>query len=167
VDPKSESEAKFLRLLDTFAPALRRLCCAYRRDREAQEDLFQEIAIALWTALPRFRGDASERTWLYRIAHNIALTDSARWQRRRSREVQFEKDPPVVSPSEDSRRADLLDAVRRLEPIERELALLYLEGLTTREIGDVVGIAEGNAAVRLTRLRQRLTKILKPEGAGV
>ena len=64
-------------------------------------------------------------------------------------------------------RADLLDAVRRLEPIDRELALLYLEGLTTREIGDVLGIAEGNAAVRLTRLRQRLTRILKPEGAGV
>ena len=73
----------------------------------------------------------------------------------------------MVSP-EDGRRADLLDAVRRLGPIdERELALLYLEGPTTREIGDVLGIAEGNAAVRLTRLRQRLAKMLKPEEAGV
>ena len=166
MDPKSESEAKFLRLLDTYAPALRRLCSAYRRDREDQQDLFQEIAVALWTALPRFRGDSSERTWLYRIGHNVALTDAARRQRRRGREVPFEEDPPVASP-QDSRRGDLLDAVRRLEPVERELALLYLEGLTTREIGDVLGIAEGNAAVRLTRLRQRLTRILKPEGAGV
>jgi RNA polymerase sigma-70 factor (ECF subfamily) len=158
-------QAKFEQLLDTHAPALRRLCSAYQRDREGQEDLFQEIAVALWTALPRFRGDASERTWLYRIAHNIALTDSARWRRKRSREVPYEEDPPVVS--DYGRRAELLDAVRRLEPIERELALLYLEGLTTREIGDVLGIAEGNAAVRLTRLRQRLTRMLKPEEAGV
>jgi RNA polymerase sigma-70 factor (ECF subfamily) len=165
VDPNSGREAKFEQLLDTHAPALRRLCSAYQRDREGQDDLFQEIAVALWTALPRFRGDASERTWLYRIAHNVALTDSARWHRKRSREVPFEHDPPVAS--EDDRRADLLDAVRRLGPIERELALLYLEGLTTREIGDVLGIAEGNAAVRLTRLRQRLTKMLKPEEAGV
>jgi RNA polymerase sigma-70 factor (ECF subfamily) len=166
VGPKTELEGKFERLLDTHAPALRRLCSAYRRDREGLEDLFQEIAVALWTALPRFRGDASERTWLYRIAHNVALTDSARWQRKRSREVPFEEDPPVVSP-EDGRREELLDAVRRLEPIERELALLYLEGLTTREIGDVLGISEGNAAVRLTRLRQRLTRMFRPREAEV
>ena len=159
-------QAKFEQLLDIHAPALRRLCSAYQRDREGQEDLFQEIAVALWTALPRFRGDASERTWLYRIAHNVALTDAARWRRKRSREVAFEEDPTVVSPDA-GWRGELLDAVRRLEPIERELALLYLEGLTTREIGDVLGISEGNAAVRLTRLRQRLTRILKPEGAGV
>jgi DNA-directed RNA polymerase specialized sigma24 family protein len=101
-----------------------------------------------------------ERAWLYRIAHDVALTDSARSQRRRSREVPFEQDPPVVSP-EGGRREDSLEAVRRLEPIERELALLYLEGLTTREIGDVLGIAEGNAAVRLTRLRQRLTDMFR------
>jgi RNA polymerase sigma-70 factor (ECF subfamily) len=127
VDSKSEREAKFGQLLETHASALRRLCSAYRRDREAQEDLFQEIAVALWTALQRFRGDASERTWLYRIAHNVALTDSARWQRRRSREIPFEQDPPVIS-LEGGPREDLLDAVRRLEPIERELALPYLEG---------------------------------------
>ncbi len=62
--------------------------------------------------------------------------------------------------SEDSRRADLLDGVRRLGPGERELALLYLEGLTTRETADVLGISENNAAVRLTRLRSRLTRML-------
>jgi RNA polymerase sigma-70 factor, ECF subfamily len=166
VDSKSGSEGQFEQLMDAHAPALRRLCSAYRRDREDQQDLFQEIAVALWTALPRFRRDASERTWLYRIAHNVAFTDSVRWRRRRSREVPFDEDPPSVSP-ENSRRGDLLDAVRRLEPIERELALLYLEGLTTREIGDVLGIAEGNAAVRLTRLRQRLTRMFKAKEAGV
>jgi RNA polymerase sigma factor (sigma-70 family) len=161
VNPKSEQEALFQQLLDTHAAALRRLCSAYRRERADQQDLFQDIAVALWTALPRFRKDASERTWLYRIAHNVALTDSARWHRKRGREVPFDIDPPVVL-AEDDRRGDLLFAVRRLEPVERELALLYLEGLTAREIGEVLGIAEGNAAVRLTRLRQRLTQILNP-----
>lgn len=164
-DQQAPTEARFEQLLDTHAPALRRLCSAHRRDPGDQQDLFQEIAVALWTALPRFRGDASERTWLYRIAHNVALTDSARRQRKRSREVPFDEDPPAVS-SDDSRRGDLLDAVRRLEQIERELALLYLEGLTTREIGDVLGITEGNTAVRLTRLRHRLTEMLNPTEAG-
>jgi DNA-directed RNA polymerase specialized sigma24 family protein len=52
--------------------------------------------------------------------------------------------------------------VRRLEPIERELAALYLEGFTAREIGDVLGITESNTAVRLTRLRRHLARMLNP-----
>ena len=67
--------------------------------------------------------------------------------------------------ADDERRQNLLDAVRRLEPVERELATLYLEGLTAREIGSVLGITEGNAAVKLTRLRQRLTEMLSPKEA--
>ena len=55
--------------------------------------------------------------------------------------------------------------MRRLESIEQHLALLYLEGLNSKEIAEVLGITEGNAAVRLTRLRQRLTEILNPKEA--
>jgi RNA polymerase sigma factor (sigma-70 family) len=156
-------EDNFERLLDTYAPALKRLCSAHRRDPRDRQDLFQEIAVALWTALPRFRADSSERTWLYRIAHNVALTDSARRQSKRRREVQIDEHPPPPDSSESPRRAELLDAVCRLEPVDGELALLYLEGLTTREIGDVLGITEGNAGVRLTRMRQRLTQMLNPQ----
>ena len=162
MNPKLEFETQFEQLLDRYAPALRRLCSAYRRDPGDRQDLFQEIAVALWTALPRFRADSSERTWLYRIAHNVALTDTARRQSKRRREVQIDEHPPPPSAPESPRRAELLDAVQRLEPVDRELALLYLEGLSTREIGDVLGITEGNAAVRLTRLRQRLTQMLNP-----
>lgn len=161
MNPTLSREARFECLLNTYAPALRRLCSAHRRDGRDQQDLFQEIAVALWTALPRFRGDSSERTWLYRIAHNVSLTDSSRQQRKRNREIPVDEVPSIPS-SEDGRRGDLLDAVRRLDPLHRELALLYLEGLSTREIGEVLGITEGNAAVRLTRLRRRLTELLNP-----
>ncbi len=164
MDQQSPREARFEQLLDTYAPAIRRLCSAHRRVPADRQDLFQEIAVALWTALPRFRGDSSERTWLYRIAHNIALTDTARRQHKRSREAPFDEDPPITT-SDGARRADLLAAVSRLDPIEREVALLYLEGLTAHEIGDVLGITEGNAAVRLTRLRQRLIRMLNPKEA--
>ena len=153
---------RFESLLGEYGPAIRRLCSAYRRDPRDRQDLFQEIAVALWKALPNFRNESSERTWLYRVAHNIAITDSIRRQRKRELEVPFEETPPPATSGGDPRRSDLLDAVQRLAPVERELALLYLEGLTAREIADVLGIGEGNAAVRLTRLRQQLTRILNP-----
>lgn len=161
VNPRLAREARFEQLLDTYAPALRRLCAAQRRDPQDRQDLFQDIAVALWNAIPQFRGDSSERTWLYRIAHNVALTDDSRRQSKRRREVQIDEHP-AYGLAESPRRAELLDAVQRLDPIERQLALLYLEGLSTREIGDVLGITEGNTAVRLTRMRQRLTQMLNP-----
>jgi RNA polymerase sigma factor (sigma-70 family) len=157
-------ESRFEQLLDAYSPALRRLCAAHRRELADQHDLLQEILMAVWGALPNFRGEASERTWLYRIAHNTALTDFARRGSKRRREVPLEDNPPAAS-ADDDRRQSLLDAVRRLEPVERELATLYLEGLTAREIATVLGITEGNAAVRLTRLRQRLIEMLTPEEA--
>ena len=157
-----QREERFQNLLDNYAPALRRLCAAHRRVAQDQQDLFQEIAIALWTALPNFRGDSSERTWLYRIAHNVAFTDAARRERGQNKEAPLEEAPPQAT-TDQEQRANLLDAVRRLPSMEQQLALLYLEGLTTNEIAEVLGITEGNAAVRLTRLRQRLTEILKPK----
>lgn len=145
--------------MDKYAPALRRFCCTHRSDSADRQDLFQEIAIAVWGALPHFRGDATERTWLYRIAQNVAFSDAARRRRKQGREVPFDTMPAVGS-LENERRRELFDAIQHLEPIERQLAWLYLEGLTAREIGDVLGITEGNAAVRLTRLRQQLARML-------
>ena len=57
-----------------FAQPMRRLCAAYANRAVDREALFQEILLAVWRALPAFRGDASAWTWLYRIAHNVALT---------------------------------------------------------------------------------------------
>ena len=52
--------------------SIRRLCAAYAFSAADREDLFQDIFLAVWRALPGFRGDSSVRTWLYRIAHNVA-----------------------------------------------------------------------------------------------
>ena len=81
------AESRFETLLDTYAPALRRLCAAYQTDAADQHDLFQEIALALWEALPRFRGDASERTWLYRIALHEASNQRRWWSRHKRQEI--------------------------------------------------------------------------------
>lgn len=149
-------EFDFLRILEAFGPPLRRLCRAYLRDFAEQEDLFQEIATAIWTALPEFRADASERTWVYRIAHNIALTYKAK-QRRRLESLQtVESLSCVPAIEEDPRHRALLEAVQQLEPTDQTLVTLYLEGLSAREIEDVTGSTANNVAVRLSRLRRKL-----------
>jgi RNA polymerase sigma-70 factor (ECF subfamily) len=81
----SDNEARFAELMESYAGPIRRLCGAYTASAADREDLCQDIFLAVWRALPGFRGDASVRTWLYRIAHNVALTWQARDRRRQSR----------------------------------------------------------------------------------
>ena len=66
-------DQRFDRLLAANGPAMQRLATAYTNSSTDRDDLFQDIAVALWQALPRFRSECSERTFLFRVAHNRAI----------------------------------------------------------------------------------------------
>ena len=61
-------EDKLQKLLAANGPALLRLAASYTRNQSDRDDLFQEISLAIWKALPSFRGNSSERTFMFRIA---------------------------------------------------------------------------------------------------
>lgn len=138
VSQESDRSDVFLRLVQQFEPALRRLAAAYFHREADRADLFQEIALALWQAIPRFQRESSERTWLYRIAHNVAISSSARAHRRALREEflseEFEHPSAAASAEEglllgEKRRA-LVDSIRLLAATDRQIILLHLEGLS-------------------------------------
>jgi RNA polymerase sigma-70 factor (ECF subfamily) len=148
------------------------LAGAYERESAAREDLFQEIAMALWTALPRFRGDSSERTWVYRIAHNTAISFAAHRRHRHGRELAVEPIPEPASAArqegdaiEQQRRAVLWAAVRALPVQDRQIVTLHLEGMSAQEIEAITGVTAGAVATRLTRIRQRLAAQLRDPAA--
>ena len=140
---------------------MRRLCAVYAKGPQDREDLFQNIFLALWKALPSYRGDAAERTWVYSIAHNVALTWRAkegRWLHHRSgleEAAKFVEEPP------DGRRMQLEATISGLEPVDRQLVILWLEGFTTAEIAATTGMRPGTVGVRLTRVRRSLADTVR------
>jgi RNA polymerase sigma-70 factor (ECF subfamily) len=171
VDPRT---ARFLILVETYSGAMRRLAAVYARTEQDREDLLQEVLLALWRALPAFRGDASERTWLYRIAHNVGIRHSARRRRYGTHEQPIDGgfgEVRMDDPGdrlEGSRRWTLVSReIRQLPPIDRQVIVLHLEGLSHREIAEVVGISAGACATRLSRVRGRLTERLETLESGV
>jgi RNA polymerase sigma-70 factor (ECF subfamily) len=132
------------------------LCAVYASRSADREDLFQDIFLAVWRALPSFRGDSSSRTWLYRVAHNVALSWQTRDRRRYSRETALDDD---IHPSGimDVRRVALNQAVAAMNPSDRTLTLLWLEGLSAAEIEEITGIKSSTVAVRLSRIRKHLS----------
>lgn len=158
----------FQRLVQTYGAPLQRLAAAYERDEDQREDLLQDILFALWKALPSFRGECSERTFVYRVAHNRALTHQRRASTRNARTRPIEEGTHVedAAPGVDAildtaqRRERLLAAVRRLPSVHRQIVLLRLEDMTNGEIAGILGISENAVAVRLTRARQALAALL-------
>ena len=155
---ESDRKAQFGCLMETYAGPIRRLCGAYAPRSADREDLFQDIFLAVWRALPSFRGDSSARTWLYRVAHNVALSWQTRDRRRNSRETALDEN---IEPSGvmDLRRLALNQAVAAMSPTDRTLTLLWLEGLSAVEIEEVTGIKSTTVAVRLSRIRKHLSPV--------
>ena len=161
VTSNPERTERFDALMADFDRPMRRLCAAYADRAADRDDLFQEIFLAVWRALPAFRGDASVRTWIYRIAHNVALTWQARQRRRANHETALVDD--TASPAEKDGRAlarlELKRAIAAMTPGDRTMILLWLEGLTAAEIEEVTGIKAGTVAVRVSRIRKALQPI--------
>ena len=157
------------RVLAAHGPLLRRVTAAFERDAAAREDLLQEILLALWRALPRFRGECSERTFVLRVAHNRALTHAVR---RRPRGEPLDEADAVPDPAPGperqatlgQRRERLLAALHRLPLATRQILSLGLEGLAGAEIAALLGITENNANVRLSRARRALRVELERDG---
>lgn len=161
-------DERFRHLLLAHGPALVRLATSYANTVADRDDLFQEIAIAIWKALPQFRGESSERTFIFRIAHNRAISYVARRRLPVSAASELaDMDVPDPGPSPEAgllreeRTARLQASVVQL-PIEyRQVVTLALEGLSYSDIAQVAGISENNVGVRLNRARQMLRRLME------
>jgi len=159
---------QFERILAEHGPALSRLAASYTNTRSDRDDLLQETAFAIWQALPKFRGECSQRTFIFRIAHNRAIAYLSRHREQRTdplEEVEV-RDPgtgPDAHYSQNQRAANLQRAVRGLPLPYRQVIQLTLEGLGYREIAAVLGISEGNVGARLTRARQLLQDAMEKQ----
>ena len=127
--------------------------------------------LALWVSLGSFDGRCSLRTWVYRIAHNVGSSHVVRARRLTSRLVDLETLEARISSVNGQAQVDqrfsaaiLLDLIRRLKPLDRQVILLYLEGETAGSIAEVTGITAGNVATRIHRIK-RVLKQKYIEGA--
>lgn len=132
-----------------------------------RHDLMQELLLAVWRAVPAYRGGAQPSTFIYRVAHNTALTWKRSQRNYRKRVDRFEAFA-VAEPafSETSSReaetlAQLYRRIRELLPVDRSLILLHLDGVDYAEIAAIHGLSENNVGVRLNRVKQKLSAAMQ------
>lgn len=155
------SEKEFCRLIEKHQNIIHKISLLYSNDSSDREDLFQEICLQLWRSYENYHAEAKFSTWMYRVSMNTAIS----YTRKRANWLTFGLPTPVDRiPSERGNAEEdsmmLIEAISRLNPIDRAVIILWLEGETYGEIADVLGITESNVSVKLVRIKREIKDIV-------
>lgn len=148
-------------LLHTHRKIMFKVAAVYARGEEDRRDLAQEIALQVWRSFVSYDPSRPFSTWMYRVALNVGLSHARRERERHQPLDEALIDTlgggtPIDEP--DERLALLAKAIEALAPLDRALAMLYLDDLSHAEIAAVLGIGESNVGTRIARLKQRLRR---------
>jgi RNA polymerase sigma-70 factor (ECF subfamily) len=155
----------------SFGAALERLARAYEADADLRRDLLQDIHVELWRSFQTFDSRCSLRTWIYRVAHNVAASHVIRQRRTRTDSLvgleELENLPDAASTQsvDRSRALDrLLQLIQQLKPLDRHVILSYLEGLDAAAIGEITGLSATNVATKIHRIKNLLARWFQQGG---
>ena len=150
-----------------YGAALARMAYAYEADPELRRDLSQEIHLALWRSLGKFNGRCSLRTWIYRVAHNVATSHVVRQTKGKSvgTFLTLEQAEPQASLEDVEHSADRAQALSRLftliqhlDPLDRQVIMAYLEGLDAESIAEITGLSAANVWSKIHRIKTMLVR---------
>lgn len=132
-----------------------------------QDELFQDIALNVWRALPNFRQQASVKTYIARIAHNILATHVGKAIKNvktteitSQHDVEDERITPYQQLDQQQRQQKLAQAIRSLKLDQRQVLTLALEGMSYQEMADTLAISVNLVGVRLQRAKAAVTQQL-------
>ena len=169
---RTDNQALFTQWMAEHEKLLRHIITGFEAKTAIQDELFQDIALNIWRALPKFRQDSAVKTFVARIAHNVLATHVAKAvktikadQDLSAISVEVEKDErqptPYQSLNQSQRQQKLAEAIRQLKLEQQQVIVLALEGMSYQEIAEVLAITTNLVGVRLQRAKQTLAKMLE------
>jgi RNA polymerase sigma factor (sigma-70 family) len=152
-------QERFQNLLEEYKKILYKVCHSYCRNPGDRDDLAQEILVQLWRSFRAFDERLRFSTWMYRIALNVAISFYRR-ESVRTRHVVPGSEHLLEAVDETGNRPEevqmLYQWIEDLDPLNKALAILYLDGNNYQEIADILGISQTNVATKISRLKQTL-----------
>jgi RNA polymerase sigma-70 factor (ECF subfamily) len=137
--------------------------------------MYQEVLVNIWKSLESFRGDSAISTWVYRVAVNTSLSYTGKAYRRMKLMVNdgtqnlnsvLDEENLKEKLEQENRFDQLQTELNQLSVIDKALVSLMLEGLTMKEIAEVIGITEPNVKVKIHRVKAQLKEKLKGNNNG-
>ncbi|MBA6303626.1 RNA polymerase sigma factor [Colwellia sp. MB02u-14] len=172
LNPTSDYQKVFTQWMTAYEKLLRHIINGFEAKPAIQDELFQEIALNIWRALPNFRNDSAVKTFVARIAHNVLATHVAKAVKsikadqdidELSQEAEHDQIQPTPYQSLDKqqRQQRLAQAIRQLKLDQQQVITLALEGMSYQEISEVLVITTNLVGVRLQRAKKALAQLLE------
>ncbi len=154
----------FSQVIQKHAALLGRVSAAYEANFHLRQELLQEISLAVWQALEKFKGESSVKTYVLRVAHNKAITHVAYHAKQPRNDLYCEIETPQpshltstdVQIAQQQQIQTMLNEIRKMPIQTRQVVTMSMEGLSYSEIADACGISSTNAGVILNRARKTL-----------
>ena len=165
-------EETFNTIVSENSERIRNICRYYNSNVEDQKDMYQEVLVNIWKSLDNFRGESAMSTWVYRVAVNTSLTFTGKAFRHMKLMVNGDtvnlnsllEDEGLKQKLAEEKMLDKMQVeLNQLSVIDKALISLMLEGLSMKEIADVIGITEPNVKVKIHRVKSQLKEKLKGE----
>ncbi len=160
----NDQEKTFVELINEHQGLIHKVCILYETDREVRNDLFQEIVLQLWKSFHTFRGEAKITTWMYRIALNTAIS-GIRKQKRGLKTQELEERHFNISDQISDENLENLQklqrCIRQLSEVDRAMIMMALDEVSYEEIAETIGITQNNVRVRMSRIREKLRKLMQ------
>jgi RNA polymerase sigma-70 factor (ECF subfamily) len=158
-----DSDRLYSDAVDKYGSALERLARAYEADADKRRDLLQEIHFQLWRSFQRFDARCSPRTWVYRVAHNVAASHVIRERRTFLNLVSLEElervpDKKPVGADDRMNLERLSALIQKLKPLDRQVIVSYLEDMDAAAIGEITGLSPANVSMRVHRIKNILAR---------
>ncbi|AWW74739.1 RNA polymerase [Erythrobacter sp. KY5] len=159
---RQDADTLYRQAGEEFAPALARLARAVERNADKARDLEQEMHCALWASLARFNGDCALKTWVYRVAHNVAADHVAKAVRGPKKVPLDEIDAlpdaanPEINAADNLVLEQVAELIRRLPALDAQVIVLWLEGESASDISEITGLSSGAVATRVHRIKALL-----------
>ena len=154
----SSNDKDFENLVRRQTATIYSVCYMFGTSKAEADDLFQEVLINLWKGYANYRNESTPSTWVYRVSLNTCIS----YKRKRRLDTSPIENAGIESAYDEIERQpqnrQLHERIRRLEPFDRAIVLLWLEDLTYEEIGEIAGISAKAVGVRLIRIREKLKK---------
>lgn len=166
-------QRQFEELFRDYGALLGRVASSYEANDALQQELLQEIAVAVWQAMARFKGNSSVKTYILKVAHNRAVSHVASQVRAPQTEAYEDENSPAAEGNWSPEKAveqhksleRLLRAVRALPLPGRQVLTLSLEGLSYDEIADVCGLTTNHVGVLLKRAKAAINRSFEDDDA--
>jgi len=158
-------EQEFEKIMADNRALIAKVCYMYATDSEHFKDLFQETQINIWQALDRFRGEASVSTWIYRITINTCISCFRQTRRHAATMLLDPSEMLAIADiaTDDHEHAaclrEMYTLINSLPALDKALIMMWLDEKSYQEIADVTGLTRTNVAARLSRCKQRLSKM--------